>query len=117
MHDEHVDPNPASNPTRRWEETEEVRIEATHLVGPLGTLPRKVLAALSRTPSHVTDESELATALGVSVDEVQVAIRRVNSFAEAFGFVPLISQQSGGVLIDSVTATVVLAALARRDPH
>ncbi|MEU8174475.1 hypothetical protein AB0C14_16470 [Microbispora hainanensis] len=71
-----------------------------------------MLAALSRTPSIAIEAVELASTLDASTDEIQSAVNRVNGFAEAFGFVPLISaHESGRFFIDPPAARVVNAAL------
>ncbi|MEU7694363.1 hypothetical protein OHB01_22820 [Microbispora hainanensis] len=59
---------------------------------------------------------ELASTLDAPTDEVQSAVNRINSFAEAFGFVPLISaHESGRFFIDPPAARVVNAALEKTE--
>lgn len=90
-------------------------MEATLLVKPLGPLPRQVLAVLS-TSAEAIEGGELSSTLNAPVEEIQNAVSRVNSFAEAFGFVPLISsEESGGFYIDASAARVVSAALERTE--
>ncbi|WP_285591369.1 hypothetical protein [Herbidospora sp. NBRC 101105] len=103
--------NPALDPTRKWEETDEVLATVTHLVKPLAPQHRRVLEVLSNKPDEAMSAGEISDVIACAPDEVRHAVERVNQFSEAMGYLPLISAGDGEFSVSAQTAKVALYGL------
>lgn len=70
-------------------------------------LQRRLVKALSESPGRILSVEGMAAQVAASPDDVHAAISHLNRWAEAFGFLPLISDTPQGASLDPETAAVV----------
>lgn len=104
-------PNPASNPDRLWVDDESTRIEARFLIAKLDGIQLSVLSALA-DGGFPREIDSVAAQSGASRDQVVRSVRRINQYAEALGFVPLVNEYPGKCLIVETARKIVKDAVA-----
>jgi hypothetical protein len=112
-----ADSNPASNPIIRWEDAEPVRTELALLVKRLEPVRRSILLELSRAGQVGLSTAELMSVHGIEMSDINSAVERVNTFAESFGYLPLIIGAGEGWWINSPNPGIVEAALAETERY
>lgn len=108
--------NPAINPTRQWVDSPECVLEAWFLVRRLDLDARQVIRFVAERIGSpcAPQEISVVTPNRLSERAIKSRVSGVNQFAEALGFVPLVSEsESGDYVICSEASSVALQALAR----
>ena len=106
--------NPALDPVRPWLADDASVVEAGYLVKSLDTRARAVLAFIAARPGTPVRFAELGAATTTSTTEVGQVLTRINLFAEALGFVPMVTCENGMVSVSPVAAEAARQALRRR---
>jgi hypothetical protein len=107
--------NPALDPIRPWLPDDASVVEAGYLVKSLDARARAVLSVLATRPHEPVRFAELGAATATSAAEVEHALARINTFAEALGFVPMVTCEKDLVSVSAPAAEVARQALRRRN--